>query len=68
VFLSGRLAIEWLLAIDVAELSWEIQRYRLLRGGGANTSDSAGSAVAVNWCSVWKGPFGPGGRICRSRR
>jgi hypothetical protein len=24
-------ALEWLLAIDVAELSWEIQRYRLLR-------------------------------------
>ncbi|MCA6104662.1 MULTISPECIES: hypothetical protein [Bradyrhizobium] len=29
--LSPRSAIEWLLAIDVAELSWEIQRYRLLR-------------------------------------
>ena len=26
-----RSAIEWLLAIDVAELSWEIQRYRILR-------------------------------------
>jgi hypothetical protein len=24
-------AIEWLLAIDIAELSWEMQRYRLLR-------------------------------------
>jgi hypothetical protein len=24
-------AIEWLLAIDIVELSWEIQRYRLLR-------------------------------------
>jgi hypothetical protein len=24
-------AIEWLFAIDVAELSWEIQRYRILR-------------------------------------
>jgi hypothetical protein len=24
-------AVEWLLAIDVAEASWEIQRYRLLR-------------------------------------
>ncbi|WP_247437181.1 hypothetical protein [Bradyrhizobium sp. 44] len=24
-------AIEWLLVIDVAELSWEIQRYRILR-------------------------------------
>ncbi|MCK1429548.1 MULTISPECIES: hypothetical protein [unclassified Bradyrhizobium] len=23
--------IEWLLAIDVAELSWEMQRYRILR-------------------------------------
>ncbi|MGY4320587.1 hypothetical protein [Bradyrhizobium sp. JR3.5] len=28
--LAPRSAIEWLLAIDVAELSWEIQRYRLL--------------------------------------
>lgn len=24
-------AIEWLLAIDIAELSWEMQRYRILR-------------------------------------
>ncbi|MCK1735101.1 hypothetical protein IVA79_14245 [Bradyrhizobium sp. 138] len=24
-------AIEWLLAIDIAELSWEMQRYRVLR-------------------------------------
>lgn len=29
--LAPRSAIEWLLAIDVAELSWEIQRYRLVR-------------------------------------
>ena len=29
--LAPRSAIEWLLAIDVAELSWETQRYRLLR-------------------------------------
>ncbi|WP_244547353.1 hypothetical protein [Bradyrhizobium sp. Gha] len=29
--LAPRSAIEWLLAIDVAESSWEIQRYRLLR-------------------------------------
>jgi hypothetical protein len=29
--LASRSAIEWLLAIDVVELSWEIQRYRLLR-------------------------------------
>lgn len=29
--LAPRSAIEWLLAIDVAELSWEIQRYRFLR-------------------------------------
>lgn len=28
---APRSAIEWLLVIDVAELSWEIQRYRLLR-------------------------------------
>lgn len=29
--LAPRSAIEWLLAIDVVELSWEIQRYRILR-------------------------------------
>lgn len=29
--LAPRSAIEWLLAIDIAELSWEIQRYRVLR-------------------------------------
>jgi hypothetical protein len=29
--LAPRSAIEWLLAIDVVELSWEIQRYRVLR-------------------------------------
>lgn len=29
--LAPRSAIDWLLAIDVAELSWEIQRYRVLR-------------------------------------
>jgi hypothetical protein len=29
--LAPRSVIEWLLAIDVAELSWEIQRYRILR-------------------------------------
>jgi hypothetical protein len=29
--LAPRSAIEWLLAIDIVELSWEIQRYRLLR-------------------------------------
>ena len=31
VDIAPRSAIEWLLAIDVVELSWEIQRYRLLR-------------------------------------
>ncbi|RXH25791.1 hypothetical protein XH99_02815 [Bradyrhizobium nanningense] len=29
--LAPRSAIEWLLAIDIAELSWDIQRYRMLR-------------------------------------
>jgi hypothetical protein len=29
--IAPRTAIEWLLAIDVVELSWEIQRYRMLR-------------------------------------
>jgi hypothetical protein len=28
---APRSAIEWLLTIDIVELSWEIQRYRLLR-------------------------------------
>ncbi|MGY4478383.1 hypothetical protein [Bradyrhizobium sp. USDA 3364] len=29
--LAPRSALEWLRAIDIAELSWEIRRYRLLR-------------------------------------
>ena len=29
--LAPQSAVEWLLAIDIAELSWEIQRYRILR-------------------------------------
>lgn len=29
--LAPRSAVEWLLAVDIAELSWEIQRYRVLR-------------------------------------
>jgi len=29
--LDPQSAIEWLLAIDIAELSWEMQRYRVLR-------------------------------------
>lgn len=29
--LAPRTAIEWILAIDIAELSWEMQRYRMLR-------------------------------------
>lgn len=29
--LAPRSAIEWLLALDIVELSWEIQRYRMLR-------------------------------------
>ncbi|TYO62044.1 hypothetical protein FXV83_35000 [Bradyrhizobium hipponense] len=29
--LDPQSAIEWLLAIDIAELSWEMQRYRILR-------------------------------------
>lgn len=29
--LAPRSAIEWLLAIDIAELSWEMHRYRVLR-------------------------------------
>lgn len=30
-------AIEWLLAIDIAELTWEMQRYRMLRHRLLNT-------------------------------
>jgi hypothetical protein len=29
--IAPRSAIEWLLALDVVELSWDIQRYRILR-------------------------------------
>ncbi|MDF0578900.1 hypothetical protein [Bradyrhizobium yuanmingense] len=29
--LDPQSAVEWLLAIDIAELSWEMQRYRVLR-------------------------------------
>jgi hypothetical protein len=29
--IAPRCAIEWLLAIDLVELSWDIQRYRILR-------------------------------------
>ena len=29
--IASKSAIEWLLAVDVVELSWEIERYRLLR-------------------------------------
>ncbi|GEC55731.1 hypothetical protein ABIF38_007529 [Bradyrhizobium japonicum] len=29
--IAPRSALEWLLTIDIAELSWEIRRYRLLR-------------------------------------
>jgi hypothetical protein len=29
--IAPKSAIEWLLAVDVIELSWEIERYRLLR-------------------------------------
>lgn len=29
--IAPRSAIEWLIAIDIAELSWDVQRYRVLR-------------------------------------
>ncbi|MEY9107452.1 hypothetical protein ABH999_003648 [Bradyrhizobium yuanmingense] len=35
--IDPRSAVEWLLAIDVAELSWEMQRYRVLRHRVLNT-------------------------------
>ncbi|MDF0583792.1 hypothetical protein [Bradyrhizobium yuanmingense] len=36
--LAPRSSIEWLLAIDIAELSWEIQRYHVLRHRLLSTS------------------------------
>ena len=36
--LAPRSSIEWLLAIDIAELSWEIQRYNVLRHRLLSTS------------------------------
>ncbi|MEY9590262.1 hypothetical protein ABIA06_002553 [Bradyrhizobium yuanmingense] len=35
--LDPQSAIEWLLVIDIAELSWEMQRYRILRHRVLNT-------------------------------
>ncbi|MCP3391775.1 hypothetical protein NLM27_23570 [Bradyrhizobium sp. CCGB12] len=35
--LEPQSAVEWLLAIDIAELSWEMQRYRVLRHRVLNT-------------------------------
>ncbi|WP_225130613.1 MULTISPECIES: hypothetical protein [unclassified Bradyrhizobium] len=35
--LAPQSAIEWLLVIDIAELSWEMQRYRILRHRVLNT-------------------------------
>ncbi|MDF0497961.1 hypothetical protein [Bradyrhizobium yuanmingense] len=35
--LDPQSAVEWLLAIDIAELSWEMQRYRVLRHRVLNT-------------------------------
>jgi hypothetical protein len=35
--IAPRSAVEWLLAIDVAELSWDMQRYRVLRHRLLNT-------------------------------
>ena len=35
--LAPQSAIEWLLPIDIAELSWEMQRYRVLRHRFLNT-------------------------------
>lgn len=35
--LDPQSAVEWLLAIDIAELSWEMRRYRILRHRVLNT-------------------------------
>jgi hypothetical protein len=45
--LAPRSAIEWLLAIDVAELSWEIQRYRCLRHKLLETQRQQAIAAAL---------------------
>src|SRR5207249_734152 len=45
--LAPRSAIEWLLAIDIAELSWEIQRYRCLRHQLLETQRQQAIAAAL---------------------
>lgn len=45
--LAPRSAIEWLLAIDIAELSWEIQRYRVLRHQLLGTQRQQAIAAAL---------------------
>ena len=45
--LAPRSAIEWLLAIDIAELSWEIQRYRVLRHKLLETQRQQAIAAAL---------------------
>ncbi|MGY4291877.1 hypothetical protein ACVWXO_011143 [Bradyrhizobium sp. LM2.7] len=45
--LAPRSAIEWLLAVDIAELSWEIQRYRVLRHQLLGTQRQQAIAAAL---------------------
>ena len=45
-------AIEWLLAIDIVELSWEIRRYRLLRHRLLEKSRQRAIADALNQIDV----------------
>ncbi|TYO63869.1 hypothetical protein FXV83_24940 [Bradyrhizobium hipponense] len=45
--LAPRSTIEWLLAIDIAELSWEIQRYRCLRHQLLETQRQQAIAAAL---------------------
>jgi len=50
--LAPRSAIEWLLAIDVAEVSWEIQRYRLLRDRLLEVYRQKGIEMSLRWIDV----------------
>lgn len=50
--LAPQSAIEWLLAIDIVELSWEIQRYRLLRHRLLEKSRQRAIADALNLVDV----------------
>src|SRR3981189_2462727 len=55
--LAPRNAIEWLLTIDIAELSWEIQRYRILRHKLMEKSRQSAVAAALSQIDLIGIPF-----------